>query len=79
MSETMIAKITKAYVRHYRDNNQKVAYVEWIDHCGVAGRTEGPVLDNDNSKTLAAVYGDHISALMARAICTGHPIERETW
>ncbi len=37
----MIAKITRAYIRHYTDNNQKTAYVEWIDRRGRAGRIEG--------------------------------------
>lgn len=73
----MIAKITRAYVRHCRDNGQTTAYVEWVDHNGKVGRTESPV--KANSGTLAAVYGDHMGALMARAICTGHEIERETW
>ena len=73
----MIATITKAYVRHYRDNGQTTAYVEWIDHRGETGRTEAPV--KATSGTLAEVYGDHMGALMARAICTGHTIERETW
>lgn len=73
----MIAKITRAYVRHYRDNNSTVAYVEWIDHRGAAGRTEGPVLTTNG--TLAQVYGLHMGALMARAICHGVEVERQTW
>jgi hypothetical protein len=36
-----IAKITKAYIRHYRDNDQVTAYVEWIDRRGKTGCTEG--------------------------------------
>lgn len=73
----MIQKITRAYVRRYRDNGQTTAYIEWVDHLGKAGRTEGPVLAAKG--TLADCYGLHMGALMARAICTGHEIERETW
>ena len=61
----MIAKITRAYVRHCRDNGQTTAYVEWVDHKGKPGRTEG--------------YGLHMGTLLARAICHGVEIERETW
>lgn len=73
----MIAKITRAYTRHYRDNGQRTAYVEWIDHKGETGRTEGPILAERG--TMAQVYGAHMGALIARAICTGVEIEHETW
>ena len=73
----MIVKITKAYVRHYRDNGQTTAYVEWIDHNGKTGRTEGAV--RSKTGTLEQCYGLHMGALMARAICHGIEIERETW
>jgi hypothetical protein len=36
-----ISRITKVYTRHYRDNGQRKAYVEWIDNRGREGRTEG--------------------------------------
>lgn len=72
-----IAKITRAYVRKYRDNGQSSAYVEWVDDRGNAGRTEGPI--KAETGTLARVYGLHMGALMARAICTGIEIEREIW
>ena len=76
----MIAEITRAYVRHYRDNGQHVAAVEWIDHKGKPGRTEGPVLlPGETRKPMAEVYGPHMGALLARAICHGIEIERETW
>ncbi len=79
----MIAKITRAYVRTYRDNGQVTAYVEWVDHKGAIGRTEAPVrLPNESASTgrkLAEVFGDHMGALMARAICTGVAIDREVW
>lgn len=73
----MIERITRAYVRHYRDNGQTTAYVEFTDHAGKWGRTEAPVLADRG--TLAQVYGLHMGALMARAICHGIEIERETW
>ena len=72
-----IARITKAYVRHYSDNGQTKAGVEWIDHNGKAGCTEGGVIAKTG--TLAEVYGVHMGALMARAICNGVEIEHETW
>ena len=75
----MIAKITRAYVRHYRDNGQTTAYVEWIDHNGTAGRTEGAVLSKRPGPTLAETYGLHMGALIARAICHGVEVERQTW
>jgi hypothetical protein len=73
----MIAHITKAYTCRYRDNGQHTAYVEWVDHRGCTGRTEAPVLRS--SGTLAEVYGLHMGALMARAICTGHAPTHEKW
>lgn len=73
----MISKITRAYVRTYSDNGQTKACVEWIDHRGQTGRTEGDV--RAKTGTLAAVYGDHMGALMARAICSGIEIQREVW
>ncbi len=72
-----IAKITDAYVRTYSDNGQTKAYVEWVDYKGQAGRTEGDVYALEG--TLAQVYGDHMGALMARAICMGVEIRREVW
>lgn len=81
----MLAKFTRAYVRHYRDNHQTTAYIEWIDRDGKSGRTEAPVrlpwqaMHPDNKTSLAAVFGLHMGALMAKAICHGLEIERETW
>lgn len=62
-----IASITKAYIRHYRDNGQTTAYVEWIDTKGQKGRTEGKE------------HGFHMQALLAWAEREGHEIGRETW
>ena len=76
----MIAKITKAYTRHYRDNGQTTAYVEWIDSLGRAGRTEAPVrMPRETKRPLAEVYGPHMGALIARAICTGVTVTHEVW
>lgn len=76
----MIARITHAYVRHYSDNGQTKAYVEWIDNKGKTGRTEGeygpcaccgsPRVNN---------LGQHMNALFERAKREGVTIERETW
>lgn len=63
----MIAKITKVYTRHYRDNGQTTTYAEWIDSRGVAGRTEG------------ALNNPHMQAFIQRAKREGAPITRETW
>ena len=75
----MIAKITAAYTRHYRDNGQTMAYVEWIDHNGRAGRTEGPVNPVKPGATMAEKYGVHMGALIARAICQGVNVEHQVW
>lgn len=73
----MIAKITDAYVRHYSDNGQTKVYVNWVDHRGNLGRTEGDVRAANG--TLAQVYGEHMGALLARAICHGVEIRHERW
>lgn len=63
----MIVKITRAYIRHYSDNGQTVAYVEWIDDKGKSGRTEGKQ------------NGLHIRELLKRARREGLTVEREQW
>ena len=75
----MIAKITAAYTRHYRDNGQTKVYVEWIDHRGRIGRTEGDVRDTPKNATIAERYGVHMGALIARAICTGVDVDHQVW
>jgi hypothetical protein len=67
MSKIVKIAITKAYVRHYRDNGQTVAYVEWIDTRGKAGRTEGTP---DNP---------HMRALFVRAAREGITPTNEVW
>ena len=73
----IIKEITKAYVRHYTDNGQTTAYVEWVDHNGQSGRTEGAV--RSQTGTIEQCYGPHMGALIARAICNGIEIEDQTW
>lgn len=63
----MIRTITRAYTRHYRDNDQRTAYVEWRDHKGRTGRTEG------RRESL------HMRALLARALAEGLTIDKEEW
>lgn len=63
----MIVKITRAYIRHYSDNGQTVAYVEWIDDKGNRGRTEGKR------------NGLHMRELFKRAKREGLTVEREQW
>lgn len=60
-----IAKFTKAYIRHYSDNGQTTAYVEWQDRRGEKGRTEG------------TEYA--MRHLMTAARAHGVPVIRETW
>lgn len=62
-----IAKITKAYIRHYADSGQTTAYVEWVDEKGKTGRTEGKP------------SGLHMEALLNRARREGVAVEKQTW
>jgi len=64
----MIAKITKAYHRTYSDTGQQKTYVEWVDHKGKPGRTEGD-----------GRGGVHMRQLLARAKREGVPVTRETF
>lgn len=61
--------ITRIYIRHYSDNGQTMAYVEWSD----GSRTEGHVKD------ATGALGIHMQALFDRGIREGLTIERETW
>lgn len=69
----MIAKITAAYVRHYTDNGQTKAYVEWLDSHGRSGRTEGEA-DRRTRKPIGA----HMTALFDRARREGVTVEQQT-
>lgn len=68
----MIAKINRAVIRHYADNGQTRAYVEWTDVRGYQGRTEG-----DSFALWPRGY--HLGALFARARREGVQIEMESW
>jgi hypothetical protein len=63
----MIARITKTYTRRYSDNGMVRTYVEWVDHKGRSGCTEGT---RDN---------DHMHALLKRGAREGAPHTFETW
>ena len=69
-----IARVTDAYVRHYSDNGQTTAYVEWEGGDGRKGRTEGPLFPCSHE-----VLGEHMKVLFARANREGIPIRGETW
>jgi hypothetical protein len=74
----MIARITRAYVRHYSDNGQTTAYVEWRDQQGRVGRTEGRVCSRKGDAANMPA-GSLMTALFARAVRDGVPIEHKTW
>lgn len=64
--------IKRAYTRHYRDNDQLIAYVEWSD----GSRVEGPAeLYHGKRIPSSALMG----ALFERAMREGLNIEHETW
>lgn len=76
----MIAKITAAYIRHYRDNGQRVAYAEWIDGRGKIGRTEGNVGPCPCcGRGKASNLGAHMQALFDRAKREGITVENQSW
>ena len=64
----MITRITRCIIRHYRDNHTTRAYVEWIDHKGREGRTEGDPL-----------HSGHIWSLIFRADREGVRREFQAW
>lgn len=72
----MIASIQKVYTRQYRDNGQLVAYVEWTDHRGKTGRTEGAA---EFYHGIPVPAGTHIGALFDRAMREGVTVGREVW
>ena len=74
MKVQRIAQVTDAYVRHYSDNGQTTAYVEWCDQNGGRGRTEGGLFPCPH-----VVLGTHMTALFARANREGIAIRGETW
>ena len=66
--------IVRAYIRHYRDNDQTTAYSEWSD----GSTTEGAPPAGDPILGYRANAG-HMEALFAAAVRAGLAIERETW
>lgn len=73
--EARIARITRAYTRHYSDNGDTKSYVEWIDTNGETGRTEGDAY----GKNYMEPVGAHMQALFARAIREGVNPTSEVW
>lgn len=64
--------ITKAYTRHYRDNDALRACVEWSDGSrtiGAAERYHGILIPS----------GAHMGALFDRALRDGLTIGKEVW
>lgn len=64
--------IVKAYTRHYCDNGQTMAYVEWSD----GSRTEGKA---ENYHGVPIPVGLHMGALFDRALRDGLMITHEVW
>lgn len=62
-----IVRFTHAHVRHYANNGQSTAYVEWVDDEGRVGRTEGHP------------SGYHMRQLLARAQRMGVSATVEKW
>ncbi len=63
----MIKQITKVYTRTYSDSGQVKTYIEWIDHRGTPGRTEGSAIN------------PHMFALLKRAEREAVKHTVETW
>ena len=73
-----MTKITRIYVRRYRDNGQTVTYVDWSD----GSRTEGAadrVRQWRKPGYVVFDFGQHMHALLARANREGLKLEHETW
>lgn len=77
----MISKITHAFVRRYSDNNATVAYIEWVDHHGRAGRTEAHVkrIETHRGRPVTYYFGAHMHVLIVRAKREGISLTRERW
>ena len=68
----MRISIKKIYTRHYRDNDQLMAYVEW----STGSRTEGAA---EMYHGVAIPSSAHMGALFDRGIREGLTVEREVW
>ena len=77
----MIARMTDAYVRHYRDNDSWSVIAEWVDDRGSPGSTSGSLKDCGHADCYRAdhILGAHMAALFARAGREGIQIHGETW
>lgn len=64
--------IVRVYTRHYTDNGQDVACVDWSD----GSCTVGPAYTYHG---ILLPQGPHMGALFDRAIREGLTVERETW
>lgn len=64
--------IKRIYTRHYRDNDQRTAYVDWAD----GSRTEGRAIEYHG---VLVPESAHLGALFDRAIASGLSVEREVW
>jgi hypothetical protein len=65
-------KITRIYTRHYTDNDQSKAYVDWSNGSQTAGEVE------DYHGVLIPV-GTHMGALFDHGLREGLTIGREVW
>ena len=82
---TTQTEIKRAYIRHYRDSDSTVAYCEWAD----GGRTEGHIrtqcgcVHGEQPSHFigcnGAPFGEHMTALLARAVRDGAPVSFEVW
>lgn len=76
----MTNSIKRVYTRHYTDNGQRTAYVDWAD----GSRTESTTQRFYQRMPLGKgvhlfTFGAHMHALFARAKREGLRMERETW
>lgn len=67
-----MSAIKRIYTRHYRDNDQLMAYVDWAN----GTRTEGAAGDYHG---VVVPLGTHMGVLFDRALREGLTIEREVW
>lgn len=64
--------IQRIYTRHYSDNLQNKAYVDWSD----GSRTEGEAIDYHG---ILIPANEHMGALFDHGLRAGLVVERETW
>ncbi len=64
--------IKRLYTRHYRDNDQLTAYVEWSDGARTEGRAE-------LYHGVRVPVGTHMGGLFDAGLRQGLTVEHETW